>query len=128
MLIFLPPLFWLLLNIDAEFTRVWRGENGFWGCNCQSRVRHIPTLRTIALHHYPSIDILIPAYNEGKVIRKTLEAMLKLQYPGNLQIYVLNDNSQDTRGKLWKPLQKSLKIYIISGFLKENLHNPRHLP
>ena len=35
---------------------------------------------------YPSVDILIPAHNEGKVIKNTLEAMVKLNYPGPLNI------------------------------------------
>lgn len=45
--------------------------------------------------NYPPVDILIPAHNEGKVIQKTLEAMAGIQYPGNIHIYLLNDNSHD---------------------------------
>ncbi|GKV69061.1 N-acetylglucosaminyltransferase [Sporosarcina sp. NCCP-2716] len=52
------------------------------------------------LDHYPSVDILIPAHNEGVVIRDTLEAMTALVYPGDLQIYVLNDNSSDETGEI----------------------------
>ncbi|MCP3033069.1 glycosyltransferase [Halobacillus sp. A1] len=47
------------------------------------------------LDHYPSVDILIPAHNEGVVIKDTLDAMVSIQYPGQLNIYVLNDNSKD---------------------------------
>jgi cellulose synthase/poly-beta-1,6-N-acetylglucosamine synthase-like glycosyltransferase len=54
--------------------------------------------KRMALDRYPSVDVLIPAHNEGKVIKKTLEAMVKLQYPGELNIYVLNDNSEDDTG------------------------------
>ncbi|WP_060680863.1 glycosyltransferase family 2 protein [Virgibacillus halodenitrificans] len=48
-----------------------------------------------SLEYYPSVDILIPAHNEGIVLEQTLEAMVRLRYPGRLTIYVLNDNSSD---------------------------------
>ena len=45
---------------------------------------------------YPTCSILIPAYNEEKVIGKTIEAMMKLVYPKDkLQILVINDGSTD---------------------------------
>ena len=52
------------------------------------------------LETYPSLDILIPAHNEGVVMAQTLTALTKLEYPGNMQIYVLNDNSQDETGQI----------------------------
>lgn len=54
----------------------------------------------IELKEYPSVDILIPAYNEGKVLFDTLDAMVNLHYPGELNIYVLNDNSTDNTGDI----------------------------
>ena len=45
---------------------------------------------------YPSCSILIPAHNEEKVIARTIEAMLHLQYPKDkLRIIVINDGSAD---------------------------------
>lgn len=45
---------------------------------------------------YPSCAILIPAHNEDKVIGRTIEAMLKLNYPEDkLHIIVINDGSTD---------------------------------
>ncbi|VDG98291.1 Poly-beta-1,6-N-acetyl-D-glucosamine synthase [Lysinibacillus sphaericus] len=52
------------------------------------------------LESYPGVDILIPAHNEGVVIKDTIEAMTALNYPGDLQIYVLNDNSSDETGEI----------------------------
>ncbi len=49
----------------------------------------------VNLENYPSVSVLIPAHNEGVVLADTLHAMSKLQYPGKLDIYILNDNSQD---------------------------------
>ncbi|ALS77896.1 N-acetylglucosaminyltransferase [Planococcus kocurii] len=44
---------------------------------------------------YPSVALLIPAHNEGIVIEHTLRAMARLEYKGQLDIYVLDDNSKD---------------------------------
>jgi len=49
---------------------------------------------------WPSVDILIPAYNEGKVLADTLNAMASLEYEGPLNIYVLNDSSTDDTGEI----------------------------
>ncbi|SIS90696.1 glycosyltransferase family 2 protein [Salimicrobium salexigens] len=51
--------------------------------------------RKVEINDYPSVDVLIPAHNEGVVIKRTLEAMVSLEYPGELNVYVLNDNSKD---------------------------------
>lgn len=47
------------------------------------------------LSFFPSVDIFIPARNEGVVLFETLDAMTRLEYPGKLNIYLLNDNSTD---------------------------------
>ncbi|WP_066187907.1 MULTISPECIES: glycosyltransferase family 2 protein [Gracilibacillus] len=52
------------------------------------------------LLHYPSVAIFIPAHNEEVVIADTLRAMARLQYPGKLDIYLLNDNSSDRTGAI----------------------------
>jgi cellulose synthase/poly-beta-1,6-N-acetylglucosamine synthase-like glycosyltransferase len=45
---------------------------------------------------FPTCTILIPAHNEGKVIRNTIEAMLNLEYPKDkLTVMVINDGSKD---------------------------------
>ncbi|KAB3531295.1 glycosyltransferase family 2 protein [Alkaliphilus pronyensis] len=56
--------------------------------------------KTKPLDSYPSVDVLIPAHNEEKVIKETIEAIIKLDYPGKVNIYVLNDNSVDNTGKI----------------------------
>lgn len=64
---------------------------------------------------YPSVSILIPAHNEGKVIKNTLTAMAKLQYPGEMNIYLLNDNSVDETGEIADAFAKSFhKIHHIN--------------
>lgn len=45
---------------------------------------------------WPTVSIMIPAHNEEKVIERTVQAMLALDYPvDRLQILVINDGSRD---------------------------------
>lgn len=53
------------------------------------------------LKEYPMISILIPAHNEEKVILRTLQAMVNLNYPkDNYEIIIINDNSKDKTGEI----------------------------
>ncbi|RKP56775.1 glycosyltransferase [Pararobbsia silviterrae] len=46
----------------------------------------------------PGIAILVAAYNEGENIAQTVESIAKQQYPGDLQVIVINDGSSDETG------------------------------
>lgn len=51
--------------------------------------------------YFPTVSILIPAHNEGKVIEKTLLAMINMNYPNDkYEIVVINDNSSDNTGEV----------------------------
>lgn len=59
---------------------------------------------------WPMVSLLIPAHNESLVIRKTVESMLKLDYPNEkLEIIVINDNSSDDTGKILEEMQNQYK-------------------
>ena len=49
---------------------------------------------------WPSVDVFVPAYNEGKVIFSTLNALALTEYPGPLNIYLLNDGSTDETAEI----------------------------
>lgn len=49
----------------------------------------------IAQQHYPPVTLLIAAYNEEKAITTTLEGVFKQDYPGSIQVIVINDGSSD---------------------------------
>lgn len=58
------------------------------------------------LETLPFVSILIPAHNEEKVIGKTVESMLNLNYdPEMYEIIVINDNSSDNSAEILKKIQ-----------------------
>ena len=63
---------------------------------------------------YPTCSILIPAHNEEKVIRKTIESMLKLKYPDDkLKIIVINDGSTDSTREIIEEFTKINKKVLL---------------
>jgi cellulose synthase/poly-beta-1,6-N-acetylglucosamine synthase-like glycosyltransferase len=45
---------------------------------------------------YPSATVIVPCFNEGKTIVKTVESLLNLDYPKNkLKIFIIDDGSTD---------------------------------
>jgi hypothetical protein len=51
--------------------------------------------------NFPRVSVLIPAHNEGKVIRRTLQAMLAFDYPrGDYEVVVIDDGSTDETGEI----------------------------
>ena len=56
---------------------------------------------------YPEVCVLIPAHNEEKVIRRTVEAMMGFDYPfDKLKILVINDGSSDRTGEIVEDLAR----------------------
>ncbi|MFC2082369.1 glycosyltransferase [Bacteroidota bacterium] len=44
--------------------------------------------------YFPYVSILVPAFNEGKVIKSSVESLLDIDYP-NYEIIIINDGSSD---------------------------------
>jgi cellulose synthase/poly-beta-1,6-N-acetylglucosamine synthase-like glycosyltransferase len=63
-------------------------------------IQRLKGKQDITLEKYPSVAVLIPAHNEGVVIKDTLDAMVKLVYPGELNVYVLDDASSDNTSEI----------------------------
>lgn len=61
----------------------------------------------IPLKEYPMVSIMVPAHNESIVIRRTVQALLKFDYPQDkYEIIVINDNSSDDSAKVLGNIQK----------------------
>jgi cellulose synthase/poly-beta-1,6-N-acetylglucosamine synthase-like glycosyltransferase/peptidoglycan/xylan/chitin deacetylase (PgdA/CDA1 family)/spore germination protein YaaH len=52
--------------------------------------------RVVALpQNAPAVSVLIAAYNEGKVIARTLRSLLETDYTGEIEVIVVDDGSSD---------------------------------
>ncbi|MDX6765366.1 MAG: glycosyltransferase [Candidatus Methylacidiphilales bacterium] len=49
---------------------------------------------------FPPVSIILPAFNEAKVIRKTLDSLRATDYPGDWEIVVADDGSTDATAQL----------------------------
>jgi len=69
----------------------------------------------------PVISIGIPAYNEGRTITKTIDSIVKSDYPqGKIEIIVVDDGSKDNTVKVVEGLIKKYKDFDIKIRTKEN--------
>lgn len=66
----------------------------------------------IAKREY-SVSVLIPCYNEEDAIEGTLEAVMKLDYPGLKEVIAINDGSKDNTLKILNSLKKRYPLLKI---------------
>jgi len=58
------------------------------------------------LEEYPFVSVMVPAHNESAVIRRTVQALLKFDYPRDrYEIIVINDNSSDNTAEKLEEIQ-----------------------
>ncbi|MBY0755920.1 glycosyltransferase [Clostridium sardiniense] len=60
------------------------------------------------LKEYPFVSVMVPAHNEAKVIRKTVQSLLEFDYPKDrYEIIVINDNSSDNSHDILTEIQNN---------------------
>ena len=71
------------------------------------------------IKEYPKVSIIVPAYNEGKNIKNTLERLIDLEYPKDkLEIIVVDDGSKDNTYEIAKEYEE--KYDFVKVYKKEN--------
>ena len=74
------------------------------------------------LEEYPFVSILVPAHNEGKVIGKTVESLLSLDYPiDKMELIVINDNSSDNSRDILQSIKNRYKKYNFTIINTDNI-------
>ncbi|PIR40242.1 MAG: hypothetical protein COV33_00795 [Candidatus Zambryskibacteria bacterium CG10_big_fil_rev_8_21_14_0_10_34_34] len=67
---------------------------------------------------WPSVSIIVPAWNEENTVLKTIFSLLKINYPKNkLSIIVVDDGSTDNT---WKVVQRFVRNKQVKLLRKEN--------
>lgn len=69
---------------------------------------------------YPGVTITVPAYNEGENVAKTVESLLKLNYPKDKLFLILVDDGSRDNGKTWEVMKRYEGHPQIKVFTKEN--------
>ncbi len=74
------------------------------------------------LDEYPFVSILVPAHNEGKVIGKTVESLLSLDYPiDKMELIVINDNSSDNSKDILQSIKNRHGKYNFTIINTDNI-------
>lgn len=64
---------------------------------------------------WPSVSLIVPAYNEEDTIEMTIESILDVEYPEEkLEVVVVNDGSQDNTEKKVQPYVDRGEVEMIS--------------
>jgi len=71
---------------------------------------------------FPSLSILIPAYNEEKTIADTIKKVKEMEYPKKFEIIVINDGSTDNTSEIAKKF-KGVKVIDKTNGGKANALN-----
>src|SRR3989304_6400669 len=62
----------------------------------------------------PPVSIVIPMYNAERHMRKVVEAILNQDYPGPVEIIVVNDGSTDKSLEIVKEFQQTDNLKVIN--------------
>ncbi len=110
-----------LFNSFAEIYELPLGTTLMWGATIYSSIMMVVTLiRVIMVMGYrpmpsasdadlPFVSVIIPAYNEGPDVAKSIESIARSNYPKHkLQIIAINDGSKDDT---WAHMEAMAKRY-----------------
>jgi len=81
----------------------------------KSKVRRTPTRLFENDKDYPEVTITVPAYNEGENVAKTVESLLKLNYPKDkLFLILVDDGSTDNTLEVMNRYKDNPQIQIFT--------------
>ena len=73
------------------------------------------------MNNYPFVSVIIPTFNRCHILKKTLTAFLKQNYPeSKLEIVVIDDGSFDNIKKTLKALERKTSSLEIKYFYQKN--------
>ena len=98
---------------------IWIGLLTLWGqfWRCDQRLPQTPAT---LIAPYPKIAAVIPARNEAEVIGTSVQSLLHQDYPGELAIWVVDDQSEDGTATIVENLGRDFKsgqrsLQVLSG-------------
>ena len=85
----------------------------FWLLHAQRSDRRKLKVNNAGSTWRPSVDILIPAKNESRVIERTVRGFAKLDYP-DFKIWVIDDASDDQTPEILERLKQEIPNFEYS--------------
>ena len=74
-----------------------------------------PAKRTNYGNFHGNVSVIIPAHNEEKFIKKTIENVISEDYPGEIEVIVLNDLSTDRTAEIVEEIsKKDSRVVLIN--------------
>jgi len=99
-------IIWILSAIGTYISLVWFVTF----VKEHKSIRKIPSPK-----HFPTVSVVVPAYNEEKNIENTIKSLLNSDYPKNkLEIIVVNDGSTDNTKRIAEKYVKREAIKLIN--------------
>ncbi|MBN2067355.1 MAG: glycosyltransferase family 2 protein [Candidatus Diapherotrites archaeon] len=75
---------------------------------------------------FPKASIVIPTHNNASTLRRVLDGMLKLNYPNDFEVIVVNDGSTDNTREMLKEFGKDKRIKAIDFEKNQGVCNARN--
>ncbi len=89
------------------------GRGGFW------RADQVLPASPEPLASWPGVAVLIPARNEAAALPQSLPSLLQQQYAGDLEIYLIDDQSTDGTGQIATQIAQewggAVRLKVLSG-------------
>jgi len=106
----IEDLLWIISFITLYLAIVWLNFLYINILDSNRKIKRIPT-----------VDFVIPAFNEEKTIEKTIMSVCKLNYPKDkIRIIVVNDGSKDKTPHIVRKIISQLPNFNIELINKEN--------
>lgn len=63
---------------------------------------------------YPPVSIIVPVYNEEKVIESTIKSLKELEYPSEKEIIIVNDGSDDHTRNILEQYRRERNVKVLT--------------
>lgn len=100
-ILFTLPLLWITFTLSTVFLYI--------ACLFLIHFLELKTEKLPVVTKWPTLTVLIPAYNRGESLHRCLEKVKGLDYPRKIQIIVINDGSTDDTFSFLKK-QKGIEV------------------
>jgi hopene-associated glycosyltransferase HpnB len=95
------------------------GWGRFWQCDQRLEQKPLPPLSSSPLSSYPSICAVIPARNEAEMLPICLRSLLTQDYPGTLNVILVDDQSDDGTAEVARQtadeVNRGDRLFVIAG-------------